>query len=388
MAQDPVPAPRQDGEPPPRPGDAARDGTPDAAAPPPAAEPPPTVLVPPPDGADDYDADADLARWLDDIDSGREPIPADEDLQAPPVMFTLGEAADVDPAVLAAMAGPDGLGGQAFTQDQPADAMPPGPLLAALTENAAADVNGLSDDALLGMMSAAKRLAARAEYLELTATAEFTARRQAQLAASTARKEPRGQRAGEFADAELGMHLLISGRKAGDRMDQATALTTRLPATFAGLGAGTVTADNAYTIWFYTRFLSDADAAEADAVLAAAAPRIRQESLASKAAALEMKLDPEAARVRKERARREARRVEARRELSGNMLRRPGTGDRRGAGGERGDRGRCGGAAPRRTGRDPARPAGDLLPGPPPRPQPLRPPTRSRPCPHPRVRTR
>jgi hypothetical protein len=334
----PFPAPGPDGDEPPLPGDTARNdaspdgatrdvardaaaptddrGDADAASP---ADAGTAVLVPPPDGVDDYDADADLARWLDDIDSGREPIPAEEDLQAPPVMFTLGQAADVDPAVLAAMAGPDGLGGQAFTQDQPADAMPPGPLLAALTENAAHDVTALSDDALLGMMSAAKRLAARAEYLELTATAEFTARRQAQLAASAARKDPRGQRAGEFADAELGMHLLISGRKAGDRMDQATALTTRLPCTYAGLGAGTVTPDNAYTIWFYTRFLSDADAAEADAVLADAASRIRQDSLAAKAAALEIKLDPEAARARKEHARRESRRVEARRELSGNM---------------------------------------------------------------------
>jgi hypothetical protein len=198
---------------------------------------------PPPDGEDDFDADADLARFLDDIESGREPIPSEEDLHAPPVMFTLGETADVDPTVLAAMAGPDGLDGQAFTQQQMADAMPPGPLLAALTENAAADVQGLSDDAVLGMISAARRLAARAEYLELTAIAEFTARSKSQLAASVARKDPRGQRAGEFPDAELAMHLLISGREAGNRMDQATALTTRLPQTFAGLGAGTITAD-------------------------------------------------------------------------------------------------------------------------------------------------
>ncbi len=234
-------------------------------------------------------------------------------------MFTFGQAADVDPAVLAVMAGPDGLGGQAFTQQQMAEAMPPGPLLAALTENAAADAQGLSDDGLLGVISAARRLAARAGYLELAAIAEFTVRRQGQLAASAARKDPRGQRAGEFADAELGMHLQVCGHQAGNRMDQAVALTTRLPATFAGLGAGTITADNAYSIWFYTRFLSDADAAEADAILAAAAPGIRQETLAAKAAKLEMKLDPQAARARKEHARKDGRRVEARRELSGNM---------------------------------------------------------------------
>jgi hypothetical protein len=331
----PFPAPGPDGDEPPLPGDAARndadtdDSAPDVAhdttnaaddrADADAAGRDPAVVGPPPDGADDYDADADLARWLDDIDSGREPIPSEEELHAPPVMFSFGQAADVDPVVLAAMAGPDGLGGQAFIQQQMADAMPPGPLLAALTENAAQDPARLSDDALLGVISAARRLAARAEFLELAGVAEFTVRRQDQLAASAARKDPRGQRAGEFADAELGMHLQISGREAGNRMDQAVALTTRLPATFAGLGAGTITAGNAYSIWFYTRFLSDADAAEADAILAAAAPGIKQDTLAAKAAKLEMTLDPDAARARKEHARKEARRVEARRELSGNM---------------------------------------------------------------------
>ncbi len=277
MSPAPFSAPGPDGDEPPQPGDPARndadtnDAAPDVArdadgdrrAAGAAWRPDPgqAVIGPPPDGVDDYDADADLARFLDDIDSGREPVPSEEELRAPPVMFTFGQAADVDPAVLAAMAGPDGLGGQAFTQQQMAEAMPPGPLLAALTENAAADVQGLSDDGLLGVISAARRLAARAGYLELAAIAEFTVRRQGQLAASAARKDPRGQRAGEFADAELGMHLQVSGHQAGNRMDQAVALTTRLPATFAGLGAGTITADNAYSIWFYTRFLSDADAA-------------------------------------------------------------------------------------------------------------------------------
>ncbi|HXC82043.1 MAG TPA: hypothetical protein VNV62_09340, partial [Trebonia sp.] len=124
MSPAPFPAPGPDGDEPPLPGDAARnhadtdDSAPDVARD--AADdradadtasrpgPGPAVVGPPPDGADDYDADADLARWLDDIDSGREPIPSEEELHAPPVMFSFGQAADVDPAVLAAMAGPDG----------------------------------------------------------------------------------------------------------------------------------------------------------------------------------------------------------------------------------------------------------------------------------------
>ena len=301
MSAVPLPAPDgDDGEQSPLPGDAARDGvtpdgvTPDGIAPDGVsqlgtAEGPaedrlsaegssaassPAVVPLPDSGDDDFDADADLARFL---------------------------------------------GGQAFEKDKAADAMPPGPLLAALTEYAAADIGGLSDDGLLGMISAARRLANRAEYLELTAIAEFTARRQAQYAASVARKDPRGQRAGEFPEDELGMQLLISGRAAGDRMDLAAALATRLPRTFAGLGAGAIDAAKACSIWFYTRFLSDADAAEADQILAAAAPGIKQETLARKAAALEIKLDPEAARARKEHARKDGRRVEARREPSGNM---------------------------------------------------------------------
>jgi len=195
----PFRAPGPDDDEPPLPGDAAQDDAeldgkaPEVARHAAAADPPPIVPGTPPGGEDDYDADADLARWLDDIDSGREPIPPEEDPPAPPVMFALGETAGVDPAVLAAMAGPDGLGGQAFSQEQAADAMPPGPLLAALTENAAAGLPGLSDDGVLGVISAARRQAARAEYLELTAIAELTARRQAQLAASIACKDPRGQ---------------------------------------------------------------------------------------------------------------------------------------------------------------------------------------------------
>ncbi len=221
-------------------------------------------------GGDDWDADADLARFLAGVDAGRIPVP-DEDVPAPAVTVTLGEAADVDPAALAAMAGPDGLGGEGFAQDKTADALRPGPLLAALAENAAAGMPGLSDDELLGLVSAARRLQNRAEYLELAGIAEFTARRAAQLEASRARRDPRGCRAGEFADAELASELLTTGHEASGRMDLATSLATRLPRTFAGLAAGTIDGGRASAIWYYTRFLADADAAYADAVLAGAA---------------------------------------------------------------------------------------------------------------------
>ncbi len=149
--------------------------------------------------ADGFDADADLARLLDDIEAGLIPIPPEDD-PGPPVMFALGETADLDPVELAAMAGPDGLGGQGFGQHKTADAMRPGPLLAVLTEQAAGDPAGLGDDELLGMVSAARRLANRAQYLELAGIAEFTRRRAAQYAASVAGKARPGRRDGVLDD--------------------------------------------------------------------------------------------------------------------------------------------------------------------------------------------
>ena len=68
----------------------------------------------------------------------------------------------------------------------------------------------------------------------------------------------------------------------------------------------------------YTRSLNAADTAAADEILAAAAPDLTAEQLARKAAALEMKLNPDAVRARREHARRNGQRVDARRELSGN----------------------------------------------------------------------
>jgi hypothetical protein len=65
-------------------------------------------------------------------------------------------------------------------------------------------------------------------------------------------------------------------------------------------------------------FISYTDAAYADEVLAAAAPGLRPDQLAGKAAALEMRLAPDAVRARKELARQLGQRVEARRETSGN----------------------------------------------------------------------
>jgi hypothetical protein len=67
-----------------------------------------------------------------------------------------------------------------FGQGGRADTMPPGPLMAAVVDAVAgedgAGLKGLSDDQLIGVISAARRLEARAAWTQLAALAEFAAR--------------------------------------------------------------------------------------------------------------------------------------------------------------------------------------------------------------------
>jgi hypothetical protein len=165
---------------------------------------------------------------------------------------------------------------------------------------------------------AARRQQTRAEYEELAVIAEFTRRREQQYEASKARGDKPRHREGEFPAEELGMGLTISYYAAGKRMELADGLSRRLPATFAGMADGTIDGYKARLIHEFTRFLDDEQAAQADAILADAAPEMAPAELKKKAARLEMRLDPDGVRQRKEEAARRHRRVEARQEASGN----------------------------------------------------------------------
>ncbi len=59
------------------------------------------------------------------------------------------------------------------------------------------------------------------------------------------------------------------------------------------MSAGLIDADQAAIIAAYASCLSPEDAAKADEILAPEAPEVRADTLARRAAALEMKLDPE-----------------------------------------------------------------------------------------------
>jgi hypothetical protein len=256
-----------------------------------------------------------------EIDEGRQQVPPESTVEGPAISISLGDAYDVDPELLAGMCGPDGLGGQAvsaaFGQDRAADALRPGPVLAALTAQAVASAGSLADNELIGALQAARRMENYAAYQQVVVIAEFARRRQAEFEAAKARGVPVGCRDGEFPGEELAMELVTTRGDAGARIDAAIDLTTRLPRTLAAMEAGTIDLPRAGVIAFHTRGMTDGDAAFADEVLAATAPGKRHEQLARKAAALELKLAPEAVAARKTVAKQDQR-VEARREESGN----------------------------------------------------------------------
>jgi hypothetical protein len=284
----------------------------------PAGGPLPGGALPVPE--DDFELDEHFAWLVRELDAGRvqPPEPA---IEGPAISISLGDACDMDPELLAAMCGPDGLGGQAasaaFGQDKAADVLRPGPVLAALTAQAASTPGFLTDTELIGALQAARRMANLADYQQTVVIAEFARRRQAEFEAAKARGAPVGCRDGEFPGEELAMELVTTRADVGARIDAAVDLTTRLPRTLAAMAAGAIDLARACTIAFHTRAMTDADAAYADEVLAAAAPEKRLDQLARKAAALELKLAPEAVAARKAIARQD-RRVEARREQSGN----------------------------------------------------------------------
>ena len=122
---------------------------------------------------------------------------------------------------------------------------------------------------------------------------------------------------GEFAADELASELHMSQQSAAGQMDFATEVAKRLPQTFAALAAGQIHPIHLRIIEDETRILSPEDAAKADAFLAGAAPGMTFGELRYAARKLVLKLDPDAARKRKEAARRETH-VRRFREESGN----------------------------------------------------------------------
>jgi Domain of unknown function (DUF222) len=245
-------------------------------------------------------------------DDGEEPVP-------PPVPGTgLDAEGDSEQGLFVCLPAED-LDVSRFSQHGESDAMPPGPLLASVVHALAGDDGGglaaLSDDQLVGVIAATRRMESRIAWTQLAALREFAARRTAGQEQGT-RREPRGE-SGEFAADELAGELHLTWQSAAGHIAYACAVADRLPRTFAALAAGTIHPVHARIIEDETSILSPADAGQADEELSRKAGSLTFGQLRSHAHRLVLKLDPEAARKRKEAARREAH-VRRFREDSGN----------------------------------------------------------------------
>ena len=204
----------------------------------------------------------------------------------------------------------------ALSQGGTADVPPPGPELAELLGNAVVNFGQLDEGQILGAGSAARRLQAHAHYLEIMSVAEFARLREEQLEASKARGDRVRSRDGEYPAEELGFEMTASAYSAAILIDMARNIVGRLPCTLAAMAAGVIDRDRARVISNSTLHLPDDLAAEADKVLAEAAPEMKLADLQKKAARLEARLDPEGVAKRRDEARHD-RRVELRREDSG-----------------------------------------------------------------------
>jgi Domain of unknown function (DUF222) len=196
-----------------------------------------------------------------------------------------------------------------FGQSGPAADMTPGPMLATVMDLIAGEggsgLAGLSDDQLIGVIAAARRMESRAAWYSMAAIREFAAR--------AAGQGPRG----EFAADELASELNLTWQSAAGQMGYARDVAERLPRTFAALAEGRLHPVHVKIVEEETRILSAEDAAKADAELAEAAVSLTYGKLRSAARRLVLRLDAEAVQRQKEAARRAAE-VRRFREVSGN----------------------------------------------------------------------
>jgi hypothetical protein len=204
-----------------------------------------------------------------------------------------------------------------FAQNGRSDTMAPGPLLAtvleAITGEDGSGLAALADDQLMGVLSGIRRMEARAAWGQLAVLAELARRRPATEPGDT------GQYGfSDYAPDEVAAELRLSHQSAASQMIYAAAVADRLPRSFAALAAGQIHAVHLRIIDDETRILSPELAAAADEILAEKAESATFGELRYAAHRLVLKLDPDAARKRKEAAAKHEAEVRRFRESSGN----------------------------------------------------------------------
>jgi hypothetical protein len=199
-----------------------------------------------------------------------------------------------------------GPGGPGFLSGSALDTLPPGPALsAALDDTLGGGLDGLSDDALAGVILAARRCESRAAAQVLAAVDELDRRRHAS-----------GDRhVIEHTDTELALLLTLT-RRSADTLLCFAATLSKLPATTAALAAGRIHRAQADVIADETSQLSPELAAAVEQLVLADAPWLTTTALRRRTRHAVIAADPAAAKQRVDKARRDAR-VERYAERSG-----------------------------------------------------------------------
>src|SRR5689334_24255435 len=194
-----------------------------------------------------------------------------------------------------------------FGPGMPLDVLPGCPQLAVAADAAAGEdgrFGGVSEAELVGVVCAWDRVEAHAAARKLGAIAEL------------ARRTPAPEDS-EFTADQVAYALAESRGRAGDLIDLAQTLHTRLPGTAAALGGGMISRYKAGIIAGATALLDPAEARAAEGKVLDRASRLTPGGLRAAIAAAVMEVAPEKAKERREQAAKEAR-VQRWAEDSGN----------------------------------------------------------------------
>ncbi len=215
-------------------------------------------------------------------------------------------------AELDAIWGPSGAPCQSGFEDGGLlDGLEPGAALAGFSQGVLREgLAGLSDDELVGVLRAARRLSSWQAGMEIAAVAELDARRMRAAA------RPEWSRVSEHVSEELAAALVLTGRSADSLLGLARDLV-RLPAVLRALLAGRIDLARARVFATELSGLSDLKAAAVAMAYLAQAGSMTTSQLRAALRSMVLYLEPEALRRRAEKARADAR-VESWQEGSGN----------------------------------------------------------------------
>ena len=184
--------------------------------------------------------------------------------------------------------------------------MEPGPALAGWLEVAAGAATSLDENGLTGLAIAARKQAAHAHGVELTAVAQITSRAAAADRRVGVSNEGRPARVCRDAVGQLEMALRLSHDGAQAWADLALTMTWRLPRTFAALASGWIDLDRAEIIARATSVLGEEAARVVEAKVVPEARWRTYAQLRAWLCQLVIAADPDGAEERRQKAERDA----------------------------------------------------------------------------------